>query len=184
MLHHRLATAERPGDGGDAALGDGKERVYDALPRDHGHIGSHFFAVRPPLSDGPALQHTDLALALFGGNDGDRLRDIEIAFFDSDDLTLNAVRHHDLMRDDGRFLYGTQKIAALHFVAGLYARLEPPDLLMIEIGHGNAAGDAVAVRFKNAFQRPLYPVENFADDARREFHRQRRARALHFFPGT
>ena len=57
VLGDGLARAERPGDAGDAALGEGEERVDDALPVTSGSSTDELALVRPGHADRPPLHH-------------------------------------------------------------------------------------------------------------------------------
>ena len=66
VLHDGLARAEGAGNGRGAALGDGEERVDDALAGVHRARGDVLSGVGSLDTDGPALDHAQLLLALVG----------------------------------------------------------------------------------------------------------------------
>lgn len=65
VLHHRLARAEGPGDGGGAALGHGEQGVHDALAGEQRGSGGILVLVGPPYADGPLLHHGQRVLLPF-----------------------------------------------------------------------------------------------------------------------
>ena len=145
VLHHGLAGAEGAGDGGGAALGDGEERVDDALAAVHGAAGHILAGVGPGNTHRPALDHGQIVeLALLVPDGGDDLVHGVQAAADEDHLALKSVGHHDLVQDGAGLLDGAQHVAGGELVAHLGHGHEVPLLFPVQGLDVGAAGDAVA----------------------------------------
>ena len=144
VLDDRLAAAEGPGDGRHAAAGDGKERIDDALSRDHGLRGRELLAVGPALADGPLAEHTDLRFARLVAEGRHRVRDREISLLNGRHLAVHPVGNEDAVGDDLRLLHGAEDVALFDDVTRPDTGHEVPLALPVEAVDGDAARNAVA----------------------------------------
>ena len=164
MLNDRFSASERTGNRRNAALRYREKSVDNSLPRNHGHIGRLFFLIRSCLSDGPAGEHADFRFAHLRN----RFGYIEFAFFNVGYISAHAERNHYFMRNDGRFLNGTQNVARGNFVADLLFGNEFPFFFAIEVVYLQTSRNTVAVMLDDFFERALNTVENSFDKPRRK----------------
>ncbi|OQB23646.1 MAG: hypothetical protein BWY11_01727 [Firmicutes bacterium ADurb.Bin182] len=184
MLHDGLSASERPGDRGDAAFGDGKQSVDNALARDHGLVGRKFLPVRPSLTDGPFLQHRQLHFAVFCLKLRDGLHDIRLSGMYPGKLAGNIGGNHNLVKDGLRFPNRAENVPRHQLGPDRCRRNEIPQALMIEPVRLDAARNAVPRAFAKNCKRPLYAVIYAFDKSRGQFHRKRCVCALYGFSRT
>ena len=184
MLHDRLAAAEWAGNRCHAALGDGEERIDDALAGDHRLGRRELLLVRAAAADGPLLKHGHFHLAVFSRDAGNGRYDVRFALKDPRQLAGNAVRHHHAVLNGLGLLHGAEDVAGNELVPHLCHGLERPKALMVERIHHDAAGDAVARLPADDVQRPLNAIVNGFDEARRKLHGKRRAGGFHRLAGA
>ena len=177
VLHDGLAGAEGAGDRGGAALGDGEERVYDALAAVHGPGGGVFLAVGPGDTDRPVLDHGELTgLAVVVLEDGDDVVHGELALFDGLDRPADPGGHQELVEDGAGLLDGAEDVARGDVLARLGDGDEVPLLLAVERRDLDAAGDGLAGEGADLGQGTLDTVVDVFQHTGAELHRQRQTR--------
>ena len=184
MLHDRLAAAERAGNRCHAALGDGEERINDALAGDHRLSRRKLLLIRTAAADGPLLQHGHFHLAVFARDAGNGRHDVRFALEDPRQLAGDAIGHHHAVLDGLGLLHGAEDVAGNELVPDFCHGLERPKALMVKRIHNDAAGDAVARLLADDVQRALDAVINGFDEARRKLHGKRRAGGFHGLAGA
>ena len=180
VLRHRLAGAEAAGNGGRAALCNGKQRVDDALARDERTADGLPRGHGTGRADGPLLCQTN-GLFLTGGRRylTDGVRHGILAVFSGPGNDAGNIRgHHAFVGDDAGLRAGCDDGAARNAVAGLDGDGHIPPAGHIQAVHMDARGDERAVFLGDIRERTLDAVKNIFHDAGPERGGERRAGAL------
>ena len=180
MLHDGFTRAERTRHRRHTALGDGEQRVDDALTRHERDIRRQLAAIGTPDTHRPRLHQRQRYIAVIGGDRVHRVRHRVVALGNGGDSAAHVVRQHNLVGHHGGFLYHTDRVAADHAVADRDGRSEVPVLVARQRRHLHAALQIGAAHLHDLRQRALDAVEDRADQTRSELHTQRFARGHHF----
>ena len=173
MLHDGLARAEGAGDRGRAALGDGEQRIDDALAAVHRAGGGVFLAVRPGDTHGPVLDHGELVgLALVVLDHGDDVVYGELALLYALDRAAQPGGYHYLVQYGRGLLHGAENVAGINVLAGLRHGDEVPLALAVERRDLHAAGDGLARQRAYLGQGTLDTVVDVLQHTGAELHRE------------
>ncbi len=104
---------------------------------------------------------------------GNDIVHMEAARLDAHDLAGDAVGNHDFVEDGAGLLDGAKHVARDKLIAHPGDGHEVPDLLAVQRGHRNAAGDAVPGDGAHLGQRALDAVIDVVEHAGTELHGHR-----------
>ena len=185
MLDNGLAAAEGAGHRRHAALGDGEERIHDALTGNHGLCGRQFLFIGTAATNRPCLEHGILRhVAVFVLDLVNRIQDGSLAAEHPLHGAFLAGRQHDLVQYGRGLLDHADDVAAHYMVADTHLGFKLPFLLAVQLGNLHAAGNTVARLFVQHVQRTLDAVEDTLDQPRGQFHGQRGTGGLHRLAGS
>ena len=183
MLDNGFTASEGARHGGHTALGNREEGIHNPLSGHKRSLRRQFFEIWTAFADRPFLHHRKLPVAFLGGDDSHCFLNGEFTAFNLFYRTFDAVGNHNFLDYDYGFLDGSEDIAGLHLVAGLYGGNKLPFFITFQGRNLNPPLQVVASgRLHDIIQRSLDPVINTGDQARPEFHRQRNLHRFHRFP--
>ena len=188
LLHHRLAGAEGARYRPLAALELGEEGVDDPLAGDQGRHAVVAAQIGARLAHRPAMEELEpvgMALGVAQPADG-RLKVVVPGGGELVELAAQGRRHQDAMDDGLGLLDRAQDRAGADPGAGfqLAIGLELPDLGPVQGRHVQAAADVVPGLEGDLLQGALDAVEDAAEQARAQLHRQGPAEADGGFAGS
>ena len=161
MLYNSFTGTEWSRNCSSTAFCNWEQGINNTLTGNHRDVWRKLFSIWTLYTNRPSLKHADIVdVAVFIFYFCDGFGDVVAAGGNLNDLTFNIFWNHDLVGNDGCFLYGTKYIAHYNMVANFSSCNKIPFLFMVQRSNIDTSGDVASGHFSDLGQRTLDTVKD------------------------